>query len=172
MNLTTEKKQIFVVSGLILMAAFSRLIPHPFNFTAIGALALFSGAQLADKRLAYILPFSALLLSDLIIGFHSTILPVYLCFACTVWLGTRLQSNNSIVGTAAFSFTGSVVFFLVTNLPIWYGGFYPMTVSGTLVSYTAALPFFANQVVGDLVYTSLLFGVFSFLKRGYLAKLA
>lgn len=172
MNNFTEKKQLLTIIVLVIAAAFSRLIPHPFNLTAIGALALFSGAKVTDKRLAYVIPFAALLISDLIIGFHATMLPVYLCFAFTVWLGTNLHDNSGTLKTALFSVTGSVVFFMITNLPIWYGGFYPMTLAGTITSYTAAIPFFSNQLLGDLLYTGVLFSAFQFVNKKYLVKAA
>ena len=59
-----------IIAGLILAAAASRLLPHPPNFTPIGAVALFGGACLADKRLAFLVPLAAMFLSDLVIGLH------------------------------------------------------------------------------------------------------
>jgi hypothetical protein len=168
MKKSNDNKQLLFAAGLIFLAAFTRLIPHPYNLTAIGALALFSGAQVTDKRMAFFLPFAALFLSDLVIGLHETMLPVYMCFAITVWLGSKLGANSGIIKTGLFSISGSIIFFLITNLPIWYGGFYPMTPAGTMMSYTAALPFFSNQMIGDLVYSGLLFGVFNSIKNSYL----
>ena len=52
---------------MILIAALTRLIPHYPNFTAVGAVALFGGAYLS-RRLAFIVPFLALFLSDLFLN--------------------------------------------------------------------------------------------------------
>ena len=146
---------------LIIVAAISRLIPHPFNFTAIGAIALFSGVTFKDKRFAYLLPFTAMILTDIYLGFHFSILPVYGCFAIAVALGTTIKNQPRILPLAGLSLLSSILFFLVTNLPIWYSdmSLYPITWAGTLQSYTMALPFFGNQVIGDLMYSTV-FGVY------------
>lgn len=156
------KSELFVAAFLVFMAAATRLIPHPFNFTAIGAMALFSGANLRDKRIAYILPFAAMFLTDLILGFHFSMLPVYLCFSFTVWLGIKLSKQQSISKIALSSIVSSLVFFLITNLPFWYIDIhlYPMSFQGVVQSYTMAIPFFANQLAGDLFFTGLLFSVY------------
>ena len=135
---------------LVMMAAATRLIPHPYNFTACGALALFAGSAITDRRLAYLIPLSALFLSDLLLGLHPTLMPVYACFAFSVWLGSRFTPVSSWAKIGGANLLGSVVFFLVTNHPIWYAGSYSMDLSGVITSYTAGLPFFRNQVVGEI----------------------
>src|ERR1035438_6075539 len=72
--------KFILAGGLILAAAFTRLIPHYPNFTAVGAIALFGGAYLPNRKLAFAVPFVAMLLTDLIIGFHHTMWAVYLSF--------------------------------------------------------------------------------------------
>ena len=76
----TSTTETLWILGLILVAAATRIIPHPFNFTALGAMSLFSGSRLQDSRKAYLLPFAALFMTDLILGFHASILPFYLGF--------------------------------------------------------------------------------------------
>ena len=146
---------------IVIAAIASRFIPHPFNFTAVGAVALFSGAVMSDKRFAYLVPLIILFISDLILKFHFSMVPVYGCFAITVWIGSMLKQTRwySIAGASLIS---SVIFFLITNLPFWYLDLqlYPMTISGTLESYKMALPFFRNQVLGDLFFNALLFGIY------------
>lgn len=159
-----ENIQSFLIAFLlIIIAAVTRFIPyHPFNFTAIGAMALFSGVAFRDKRIAFLLPMAAMFISDLFIGFHFSILPVYACFVFTVWMGVLITRNQTVFNIGCMSLLSSIVFFLVTNLPLWYLDLrlYPMTVAGTLESYSMALPFFRNQIAGDLFYNTLLFGSF------------
>ena len=152
---------------LIAVASFTRLIPHPFNFTAIGAMAIFSGANFKDKRFAFLLPLIAMFITDLIIGFHFSILPVYGCFAFAVWMGLKIKQKQNILSITSASLISSTVFFLITNLPLWYVdiSLYPMTLNGTLESYSMAIPFFKNQILGDLLYSGLLFGVYHFAFR-------
>ena len=167
-----SRTQFILPVLLVAAATASRLIPHPANFTAIGAMALFSGALFRDKRLAFLLPLVAMMATDLILGFHASMIPVYACFAITVFIGMKIQNRQSAITVAAGSLVSSVVFFLVTNLPFWYAdmSLYPLTWKGLLESYTAALPFFGNQLSGDLFYNAVLFGsCFALSKRSSVA---
>jgi hypothetical protein len=164
-----NQKQYLVVGALVVLAIITRLIPHPFNFTAIGALALFSGSVIANKRLAFLVPVAAMLVTDAILGFHASMVPVYVCFVATVWIGMKMIRDINVLSVPAASITSSILFFLVTNLPFWYIdiSLYPLTWQGTIESYTAALPFFGNQIAGDIFYSTVLFGVYSLLRQRY-----
>ncbi len=168
--MTTRNKQI-TIGALIIFAVISRLMPHPFNFTAIGALALFSGSVIANKKLAFILPAVAMLIADAFLGFHSSMIPVYLCFVIAVWIGIKMIPNVNVLSVTSASVISSLIFFLVTNLPFWYAdiSLYPLTWQGTMESYTLALPFFANQLAGDLFYSATLFGAYFLLRQRYFA---
>lgn len=154
---------------LVLFAAITRFIPHPYNFTAIGAMALFAGSVISDRRISYLLPLITMGLTDLYFGLHFSILPVYLCFLFTVWIGTKTSSGNALKIVFS-SLVSSVVFFLVTNLPFWYAdlSMYSLDLKGTMESYTMALPFFGNQIAGDLIYTGLLFGSYALVRKNVL----
>jgi hypothetical protein len=100
----------------------------------------------------------------LVIGFHTTMLPVYLSFIAIVGLGLFLQSRLTVINTISASLAASVLFYLVTNFASWTSGLmpYPMNIAGLMQSYIAGLPFFFNGIVGDLFYTSVLFGALYF----------
>ena len=147
------------ISVAILMAALSRLVPHPFNFTPIAAIALMGGAFYTDKRLAFVIPFMAMLVSDIILGFHSTIWSTYLSFALIVGIGFTLRNNIKVHTIAIASLTSSVLFFILTNFAVWLGStYYTQDMAGLLYCYDMALPFFGNTVAGDLFYSAVLFG--------------
>jgi hypothetical protein len=153
--------KMYMIIGMIFAGAMMRLIPHWPNFTPIAAIALFGGSFLKRKDLAFLVPVTAMLLSDLIIGFHSTMLPVYLSFIAIVGLGMVLQSRLTVVNTISASLAASFLFYMVTNFASWTSGLmpYPMNFGGLLQSYIAGLPFLYNGILGDLFYTSVLFGV-------------
>jgi hypothetical protein len=152
--------KLYTVIVMIFTGAMMRLIPHWPNFTPIAAIALFGGTFMKRKDLAFLIPVAAMLLSDLIIGFHSTMLPVYLSFIAIVAFGLILQRRLTAVNTLSASLAASVLFYLVTNFASWTSGLmsYPMNASGLMQSYIAGLPFLFNGVLGDLFYTSVLFG--------------
>jgi hypothetical protein len=162
MKSNSRTTQIIFISSAIGIAALSRLVPHLPNFTPVAAMALFGGAYIQNKKLAFLIPFAALLLSDLVLGFSLSTLPVYMCFAFTVAIGLAIRTKVSVVSVGLGAVLSSLVFFLITNLPIWYSSLslYPLTVAGTLQSYTAALPFLTNSLAGDLFYSALLFSIY------------
>jgi len=152
--------KLYVVLTMIFAGAVMRLIPHWPNFTPIAAIALFGGTFLKRKDLAFLVPVVAMLLSDLIIGFHSTMFAVYASFIAIVSLGLFLQSRLTVVNTISASLASSILFYLITNFASWTSGImpYPMNVAGLMQSYIAGLPFFFNGLLGDLFYNSVLFG--------------
>ncbi len=153
------------VSGMVLLAAALRLIPHFPNFTPIAAMALFGGAYFSNKKLAFIIPLTAMFISDLIIGFHSTMWAVYLSFAIVVLIGFSLRKSKKISNIFLAVLSSSVLFFVVTNFAVWTTGtMYPMNIAGLGECYVAAIPFFSYSILGDLFYAGIFFGAFEFAK--------
>lgn len=168
----------FVIAAAVLLAAVIRLIPHPPNFAPITAMALFGAATLTNKRVAFLMPLLALFVSDVCIeilhriglmaswGIYSGMWVTYLAFLLITVMGFLLRHRRSAPTIAAAIFAGSVVFFVVTNLGVWVGSnLYPHTLEGLLTCYTAAFPFFPNTLLGDAVYSTVLFGGFAVAER-------
>ncbi len=156
-----SKPRILTLVGMIFSAALIRLLPHPWNFTPVAAMALFGGAQFSDKRLAFAVPILALLSSDLILGFYPMWGFVYAAHALIVVIGILIRNNKSILSVGCASLGASVLFFLVSNLSHFFtAGFFPMTVAGLMQCYIEGLPFFRNTLMGDLFFSALLFGTF------------
>jgi hypothetical protein len=149
---------------LIALAAASRLAPHPPNFAPIAALGLFAGAYAAGKsgRIAWLAPLAALLIGDAIIGFYSPLLMafVYSGFAIGGVLGRAFLHEERTTGRLiACSLAASGVFFVISNLGVWLGG-HSHTWIGLGECYVRAIPFFRNTLMGVLVYSGLLFGLY------------
>lgn len=163
-----KNNRYLVLIGIILIAAAARWLPHPWNFTPIGAMALFGGAQFASKRAALLLPMTALFVGDLIIGLHSLMPFVYGCFALTVCLGFWVRQNRSAVRIVVASLTSAIGFFLVTNFSVWACfDTYPKNVTGLMECYVAGLPFLRNGLLGDLFYAGILFGGWALAERKF-----
>jgi hypothetical protein len=157
--------RFLTITGIIIAGAVLRLVPHYPNFTPIAAIALFGGAYFTNKKLAVIVPFSAMLLSDLVLGYHSTFLAVYISFALIVGIGITLLKKRTVSRILIASVSSSVLFFVITNFAFWYTGvLYPMNIAGLGACFVAAIPFFQYTLIGDLVYTGLFFGAFEFAK--------
>jgi hypothetical protein len=162
-NQNMKIKNLMLI-GFIFTAAFSRLIPHAPNFTSVGAIALLAGSIWGFSALAFLVPVLAMLVTDFILGMHSTMMFVYGAFAITVILGSVLLSKNAR-GIKLFGITllTSIIFYLISNFGVWFvGGFYTGDLKGLVECYIMALPFLKNQIMGDLVYTFALFYAYQF----------
>ncbi len=160
-------KRFSVIVGMILVAAFSRLLPHPDNMTPLTAIALFAGVSL-EKRFSFLVPLLALLLSDLFLGFHSQLIAVYFCFLLTVLIGHFLKHQLKVLPIVLATLISSVLFFIATNFGVWLvDHLYPKNFSGLWMCYTAAIPFFRNTLLGDFFYVAILFGSFAFAQKRY-----
>jgi hypothetical protein len=164
--MTGNTTRLTAIIAAIFAAAALRLVPHPPNFSPIDAMALFSGAYLGRRGLAFAAPFGALFLSDAILGFYPGMAFVYGSVAAIVLIGWLVASNKSLLRIAGGAVVSSVLFFVVSNFGTWLdSGMYPHTAFGLAGCYTAAVPFFQNTFAGDLFYSALLFGGFALLQR-------
>lgn len=155
--------RLLFITLSILIIAFTRMLPHPLNVTPVAAMALFGGAMFSNRKLAFLVPLSAMFISDLFIGFHNTMWSVYLAFAITVMLGNSVKENNSAIKIGLASISGSVLFFLITNFAVWFEGiYYSQDLPGLMNCYAAGIPFFRNSVLGDLFFNGVLFGAYHF----------
>jgi hypothetical protein len=170
-----------VISAIILLAAMSRLLPHPPNFAPIGGMALFGAAYYAKRYWAFIIPIVSMWISDLVLNnvvygqyfdsfvwLYSGALFTYGAFALIALLGfwTLRKINMPVLLISAVG--ASVIFFVVSNFGVWWSsGMYPHTAGGLAACYVAGLPFFSNTFAGDVVYTAILFGVFEWSVRRF-----
>jgi hypothetical protein len=165
------------LTGLILLAALTRLLPHPPNFSPVEAIALFGGAYFASKQWALAVPLVVMFLSDLVLGLvHGGIYfdyftsagfwLVYACIALSTVLGFGLRGKVSGGRVLGYSLAGSVLFFIMTNFGAWLGAsMYPQTMAGLGAAYVAGIPFFKWTVLGTLFYSAVLFGGFALLRH-------
>src|SRR5215470_9035620 len=131
------------VTGIVIAAASSRVVPHPPNVAPIAAMALFGGAYAANRKLAYLLPLAALLLSDLVLGFTvygSTLLRsqpvVYACIVGTAAMGRLIRDRRSVLQIGTVAVASSMLFYVVTNFAVWAAGtIYPLTWAGLTTCY-------------------------------------
>jgi len=104
---------------MIILAAVVRILPHPWNFTPIGAMAIFSGAMFRDRRVAFLFPLVALFAGDVFVGIHRLIPVVYTSFLLSVLIGTGLANRRGVLRIGGAVFLGALQFFLVTNFAVW-----------------------------------------------------
>ena len=151
---------LFVIVGVAL-----RFLPHPFHFTPVGASLLFFGAHRPKREMWA--PVALLVVSDLLLNrfvynipLHQDQIVVWAWYAGAIAIGMLMRNRISAPRVAGASLAASISFYLVSNFAVWATyEMYPRTWQGLLACYSAAVPFFRNTVVGDLVFSAVLFSI-------------
>ena len=145
-------KHFILPIGLILVLSFSRLIPHPSNFTPILAVGVFAGFYFRNFILSLFIVISAMFISDLVIGLHSTMIFTYSSLILAVAIGLLIKKFN-FKAILLSGLSSSVIFFVVTNFGSWLTiEIYEKNFSGLLHSYFMGIPFFHNTLISTLIY--------------------
>ncbi|MEO7176488.1 MAG: DUF6580 family putative transport protein [Saprospiraceae bacterium] len=177
------RSSVKLIILMIFVAALSRLLPHPNNFSPISAIALFGAAYLRPKWTAVLIPFIALWISDLLldntiynmysskeIGTFSIFGDswVYTGFLLIIVMGSFSLQKVKWPKVVASSIAASLMFFVVSNFGTWasvINTLYPRNLSGLTACYVAGIPFLWNTLVGDLCFTLILFGTYAWIQR-------
>ena len=150
---------------IILSLSLTRLIPHPWNFTPMLAVGIFSGFYFKQFYLGLFVVIVSMFIGDLFLGFHSTMFFTYISLAVAVALGLfikRLKFTEILFS----SLTSSVCFFIITNFGAWLTlEMYEKNLAGLLQSYILAVPFFHNTLISTLLYLAVLKLLFNFVVR-------
>lgn len=158
--MASMKRNFFIFSALVILGLFSRLVPHGWNFTAIGAIALVSGLLISNRVLSFLVPLVALIISDLFIGFHNTVPFVYGAYVLIAALGFAFNQQKQFKNILAMSVASSLIFFVISNFGVWVVGDglgYAKNFSGLMECFAMGVPFYRNQFLSDLILTPVLF---------------
>jgi hypothetical protein len=167
-----NKNNTILIIGMILIAAISRLIPHPLNFAPLGGMALFGGYYFSKKWHAFAVTAGSWWLTDLVLNnvvykqwfptftwlspsFITVAIALIVIILISKFVIKLINVKSIIIG----SLLSSIAFFIITN----FGTFlerYPFNLTGLTAAYTLAIPFFKNTILGDLAYSGILFGVY------------
>lgn len=182
-----NKTLLLSASLLIVFAAFTRLFPHYPNFTAIGAMAIFGGSVIKDKKMAFLLPLAALILSDICLQMFTSVpgfygagqFFVYGAFMLITLLATFMR-KTSVSNVVLAAFWSGIIFFVISNVGVWaLSSFYAKSLSGLMACFAAALPFYKNEffgnfvlnsIYGNLFYSAILFGAYALVKTYVTSK--
>jgi uncharacterized protein DUF6580 len=156
--------ELALVLGLIGLDVIARLLPHAPNFVPIAASALFAGAVLGTRPLAFVVPLAAMALSDCVLGFYDwhVMIVVYSALMVPAAMGLLARRSGVLIVLFPLALASSVIFFITTNFAVWmFSGIYARDIAGLSKCYFAAIPFFQNTLLGDLFWTAILFGALS-----------
>ena len=163
-------KNYFLPICLILVLSFSRLIPHPWNFTPILAVGIFSGFYFKNFILSLFIVILSMFIGDLFLGFHSTMFFTYISLALAVVIGLFIK-HFKFTEILFSGLASSVCYFIITNFGAWLTlEMYEKNFAGLLQSYVLAIPFFHNTLISTFLYLILLKLLFDFIIRKKIIK--
>lgn len=173
-----EKWLAYVPTAVVvLMVAFYRLLPHPWNFTPVCATAIFGGIYL-NKKYAIALPLLSMIVADTILGFDWIVTPViYACIASSALIGSWIKNERGhtakfIIRTLGGTLASAVIFFIFTNFATWLAyDTYTKDMNGLIQCYVMAIPFFRNTLGGDMLFISVFVAIYEMLSRAIAARL-
>lgn len=181
---TKENREIIWVAVIVLLTAAFRIFnaeAHIYNMVPVAAIGLFSGSILAQKRWSYIIPLAAMFISDIGISMVTSMpafygvsqIMNYAALALVTLMGTQLVKRNAI-SVLGYTLSGSMVFFLLSNLGTFLGGYYGYSTQGFTQCYLMAIPFYKNEFAtqlflnsffGDLLFSTVAFGFMYMISR-------
>ena len=174
----TKSERLVTIAALLIVGVLSRLLPHTPNFAPVAATGLFCGVYMSrrdsllvpltvmlssDYLLLYLNPFGEIRLSHVYAPwdlYHATLPYVYLSLGISALVGWLLARDLTVLSLMTAALFCSIQFFLITNAAVWIEGAYDRGLNGLWQSYVAGIPFFKGTLAGDLVYTTVFFGVY------------
>jgi len=145
-------RYIKLTIGIFLILAASRFVPHLPNFTSLVALSFYVPLILGLNFIpALILCF---IITDLVIGFHSTI---FFTWGSVILIGfLTLYFNKSLNYRLCGSLVGAIIFFIVSNFGVWLNGSYGYNLNGLITCYIVAIPFFTITALSTIIYSAII----------------
>jgi len=141
-----------ISTGIFLVLAASRFIPHPPNFTSLLALSFYVPALLGIRYLPTLI--LSFIITDLFIGFHGVTLFTW-GSVIFIGLGSKFFARTMLTRISG-SLLGAFSFFIITNFGVWTTGFYGFTYSGLINCYILAIPFFAYSLISTFIFSTII----------------
>lgn len=181
MNKLNIKYSLIIGLGIIIFGVIARFFLLKFvgipNFEIITALTLVSAVFLG-RAWGIVVPLSIIAITDVFIGNGPVMIFTWSAFAVIGifgWLFSKLNIKSAkmkVVGLAGVGIFSSVFFFLYTNFGWWLvTNMYPHTWDGLIQCYIMGLPFFKNNLIGDLIFVPMASSAAIFLSEKFKNKI-
>ena len=146
-----------------------------YGFAPQIAMAIFGGAIIKDKKLAFLLPLLSMFISDALYeilyrngigtikGFYQGQITNYILFGAMTVFGFFIK-NLKVSRILFASLAAPTTFFILSNFFVWLsnspaaGLQRPKTFNGLLLCLNDGLPFYPWSVASTLIFAAILFG--------------
>lgn len=166
---------------LIVVAGLYRILPgRPYGFAPQIAMAIFGGAIISEKKIAFLLPVISMFFCDLLFqvlymqgvtsmpGFYEGQITNYILFSGLTVFGFFIKDFN-LKKIAVSAVSAPTTYFLISNFLVWVspsplaGLARPKTISGLMMTLADGLPFYPWSVLSTVLFSAILFGSYYFL---------
>lgn len=154
-------KHLKIFFAVLAMLSASRFIPHPPNFTSLLALSFYIPLVFGSRYILAVI--ISLLITDMIIGFHST---MFFTLGSVFIIGIISKSfKKTVFLRLSGALGGAIIFFILSNFGVWSQGYYGFTFSGFITCYIMALPFFGYSLVSTFIFSAVIETILKFSKN-------
>ena len=98
--------------------------------------------------------FFSFVISDFIIGTHSTIFFTWGSILIISLISTNFYKD--LKSRSLGVLLSLMIFYIITNFGVWLTGQYTHSIQGLILCYVNALPFFGNTVISTILYSFLI----------------
>ena len=163
------KKSLIAVGLVVLGVAGRTVFDLPPNVELV-TLSCFLASVYLGGAFAVLVPLAIMIVSDMVIGNTQIFIftwSAYIVVGLSALILRRYEKNdvNLVSASALFTVPSSLFFYLWTNFGVWYQGWYPPTLAGLIESYIMGLPFLKFNLVGNLIFVPLGFGLIAVVRR-------
>lgn len=184
-----NKQLIFSFILLIVIASLYRIMPgRPYGFAPMIAMAIFGGAVIKEKKLAFLFPLLAMFISDglyqllyingvgNISGFYEGQFTNYILFGGLTVFGFFIKNFN-VKKIAIASISAPTIYFLISNFFVWAsssplaGLGRPKTFAGLMLCFSDGLPFYPWSLASTVIFSAVFFGSYYLMTKPKTQKL-
>jgi len=145
---------------------FSRLLPHPPNFTPIISIAILCPIFFKKDFVSIGVIILGMFVTDLFLGFYSSMTITYLTLIIIFYFNKVFFKIINFKRIILTSFLSSLIFFIITNFNVWlFGNLYSKNFEGLINCYIMAIPFFHNTLISTTLFSLLAYFGFQKYKK-------
>jgi hypothetical protein len=157
---------LFVVLAVLLRVVAGTGAFATLGFSLVGASLLFFGSRMPRKY--FWIPAALLIGSDVYLNLRVYQLPFALdqivmwsWYLVPCFIGFFIRDRIKPLSVFGVGLGTGVGFFLTSNFAVWAFGniAYAKNLSGLILCYTKAIPFFRNGIISDVVFSLVFFGI-------------
>jgi hypothetical protein len=157
---------LFVVLAVLLRLVAGTGAFATLGVSLVGASLLFFGSRMPRKH--FWIPAALFIGSDIYLNLRVYQIPLALdqivmwsWYLVPCFIGLLLRNRIKPLTVLAGGLGTGIGFFLTSNFAVWAFGniAYAKNLSGLLLCYTKAIPFFRNGIISDVVFSLVFFGI-------------